>query len=218
MNKNYLFILGAQNPEMDKIEQLLVAAGMSFIYATANGQRVDDYSAYSADIINAFELNLPSKSKAILVECCTSFLFGSYDIHELETIFLGHHRIIDPSYALGPEDFFLASSIGRVLYMLAASMSPDDFIETLDRYTGKDNVKQFKPMSQCKCKECKEPMMIQLDRDFAVEIPVDIVYTAAADHCLTEALAGKCPGVDPDKLSEFVTKAGAAGHIMAKVA
>src|SRR5690606_27510283 len=32
-----------------------------------------------------------------------------------------------------------------------------------------------------------------------VVIPDDIVYTAAADHCLAAAYRGECPGVDPDE-------------------
>lgn len=34
-------------------------------------------------------------------------------------------------------------------------------------------------------------------------IPDDILFTAAADHCLGSAYAGKCPGVDPDDLMRW---------------
>src|SRR5690606_24433639 len=36
-----------------------------------------------------------------------------------------------------------------------------------------------------------------------VVIPDDLVYTAAADHCLGAAYRGECPGVDPDALMHW---------------
>jgi hypothetical protein len=36
--------------------------------------------------------------------------------------------------------------------------------------------------------------------DSVIVVPVDVVITAAADHCLGSAYRGECPGVDPDEL------------------
>src|SRR5258705_13271788 len=76
VNKNWTFVLGAQDPEMREIEKAVTQAGANFIHAAKNHIRCNPRTAYEADSVMrvgaggiAHPLVLPPKAPAIFVEC-----------------------------------------------------------------------------------------------------------------------------------------------------
>src|SRR5690606_37180410 len=51
---------------------------------------------------------------------------------------------------------------------------------------------------------------IVIDAHTFARVPQEIVYAAAADHCLAPAYRGECPGVDPDALMRWRAASRAA--------
>ena len=94
---------------------------------------------------------------------------------------IDHHRPGDPGYGKPPAEFLAASSIGQVLVLLAK-------IGCLDAWPGVDAPEGRR----------------------AVVVPQELVFTAAADHCLAAAYRGECPGVDPDALMRWRAESRAA--------
>lgn len=97
-----VFLLGADDPEMRAISEVLKAANCEVRYATADGRRVHPGNAYKADVCERGELTL------VLVECEPLELSGG------EWIRIDHHRPGDPGYGLGPARFWEASSLGQI--------------------------------------------------------------------------------------------------------
>lgn len=136
----YLYVLGAPDPEMAAIERRLIEAGHRVVYATASNARVHPGNAYAADPVTA-----PKDTVLVLVEC-------GWPDQPSDSVIIDHHKPGHPGYGRPPEEYMSASSLGQVLSHIG-----------------------------------REPGM--MDR-----------YVAAADHCLSAAYRGRCPGVDPDAL------------------
>lgn len=151
-----IFILGAADPEMNTIENLLGSYDIRFEYAQANGKRVHPGNAYQAD-----QVILEVGETAVLVECQPKAVTFE-DGFPAEVIRIDHHRPGDPGYGRKPAEYWEASSIGQVFRFLELAPS-------------------------------REAKVI-----------------AAADHCLTAAYAGQCPGIDPDGLMEWRMRSRAA--------
>lgn len=66
MKKLYLFALGADDPEMWRIEEILIEHGYTYLFATHKGQRVHPQSAYQAD--TPLGINLDNYT-LVCVEC-----------------------------------------------------------------------------------------------------------------------------------------------------
>ena len=149
----YYFVLGANDPEMERIENILISEGVAFGYAEKDGRRVHPGNAYEADFMKN-----DNSETLVLVEC------GFQDSSRLpaDVIFIDHHRPGDPGYGLPPSEFWEASSIGQVHNLLGLAASDDS------------------------------------------------ILTAAADHCLAHAYAGKCPEVEPSDLMEWRVNCRAA--------
>ena len=130
MNKT-LAILGAPDPEMHAIEDLLVTAGVQVAHAMADGRRVHPGNAYRADSRggsytpwreNPTELHTNLQNTVIWVEC------GPADGSALETAFAGikcisidHHRPGDHGYGMPPANYWEASSIGQTAGLLGVN-------------------------------------------------------------------------------------------------
>lgn len=103
---NRVWILGAPDPEMELIEEILRICGESIIYATdESGQRVHSGNAYRCPVPE-----VPENSTVYAVECIDRLPEG--------WIRIDHHRPGDPGYGGPPTQFYSSSSIGQVIIEL----------------------------------------------------------------------------------------------------
>ncbi len=180
MTTGRVWVLGASDPEMARIEEVLRARGEAVVHATRGGARVRAGDAYRADMA-------PIEAEAVvLVECggetldrcsvCRDRASGRGDglglsdrgtwgglgpcgdCHAWPSGGVAgprrcdHHAPGDVGYGLGPEHYLRASSLGQVLALLGLPATHEDRL------------------------------------------------IAAADHCLGAAYRGECLGVYPDQL------------------
>lgn len=107
MRQNRIWILGAPDPEMELIEELLRKCGETVVYATdESGRRVHPGNAYRCPVPE-----VPEDSTVYAVECIGELPEG--------WIRIDHHRPGDPGYGRSPDEFLPASSIGQVIAELA---------------------------------------------------------------------------------------------------
>lgn len=118
MTENMLFVLGAADPEMQVIENLLKNCGILYAYAiAANGDRVHPGIAYKAigfRYPNSRDLLTRFSRQVVLVECDGDL----YNVDD-DPIVVDHHRQGDSGYGLPPEQFLEGSSIGQIAKLLA---------------------------------------------------------------------------------------------------
>jgi hypothetical protein len=174
----YLFILGAKDPEMQEIEDILQKNFTPRGYALCNGAQVRPDTAYKAThvLVNAGELHectmtLPELMAAstclgetiVSVECG----FVNIDEHSKFTIKnkIDHHNPGDKGYGRPPEEYWECSSLGQVMEML---------------------------YGQRLCGFCHTYRPYKQQR-----------IIAAADHCLEQAYRGNCPQVVPSELFKW---------------
>lgn len=110
-----VWILGASDPEMQMIEDLLVKSGEKVAYAVFGGKRVSPPTAYRADGYQfATDCGMVGdESEFILVECDVATPDDS------PRRVIDHHREGDPGFGRPPQDFLAASSIGQVVDWLS---------------------------------------------------------------------------------------------------
>lgn len=107
--RQYSFVLGAADPEMDEIEKLLREEGEALQYAMYKGRRVAPWNAYIADPVR-----MPVDTIVVLIECEPVLFEG----HDAVIRIIDHHRPGDPGHDLPPESFWAASSIGQLHALL----------------------------------------------------------------------------------------------------
>lgn len=201
MMNHRIWILGASDPEMTLIEELLRACGEEYIYALDDrGERVHPVNSYRCPTPV-----VPEGSTVYAVECI--------DVLPEGWVRIDHHRPGDPGYGRPPEECLPASSIGQVTRELArhgllrwrpgvrdgSGLSRDHGGRsgTYERSgSGSWYVMVDPPTGQISAM----PLMV----------PIEIVLAAAADHCLAAAYRGECPGVDPDTLMRWRAETRAA--------
>lgn len=216
---NLLFALGASDPEMQTVEQLLTECGVPFAYAVdSSGNRVHPGNAY-----RAVDLHWPDGSGngpawgavTHLVEC--GAIAGAAVRDDVTVI--DHHRPGDPGYGKGPEDFLAASSIGQTVAILAdVCRRANEHRAMTGEQLPADGWWDIYGWGAC-------PRVIPDGSDFSYEggrwivrgfagnhiaLRDKIVLAAAADHCLAAAYRGGCPGVDPDDLMRWRVESRAA--------
>jgi hypothetical protein len=122
-----VFILGANDPEMARIEAILKDSGLCFEYAqTGPGERVNPRTAYGTTL---YPLDLHGMSP-IYIECEP---FGTSPTSTR----IDHHRAGDYGYDLKPEDYARAASIGQLSLLLDFSMEhPDKLLAAMDHCFG----------------------------------------------------------------------------------
>jgi hypothetical protein len=206
------WILGAPDPEMAAIEVLLREAGQAVLYAAdQTGRRVIPSTAYEAVGVVG---DLPS-GEIVLVEC------GGPALDALRVVArCDHHRPGDPGYGRGPEDFLAASSVGQVIVALGAAGRlpaewPGETREEAARRLGCDpwiSTGAALAPGEIWFRPGPKPYWVvgcRADGRYpharyvwgpgegvgALRVPDHICLTAAADHCLAAAYAGRCPGV-----------------------
>jgi len=179
--ENTLFVLGAHDPEMKKIEDLLSLLGYSFSYALEGDIRTNVSTAYESEYFNFFQNNI------IYIECSSLYLSEN-------SLSIDHHRLGDYGYDLDHNYFVEASSLGQFFrYILE-----NDFY-----YVSTVLKLEITPK-----KEILNPHMY-FDKFWfldtvsgTVKIPEEIVLVSGIDHCLIDAYKGKCNGIDTENLLE----------------
>lgn len=123
IDKEWTFVLGAQDPEMREIERVVTDARHSRMHAAHLGRRCTPMTAYSADGVVqvgpdgwALPKVLPPKAPAVFVEC----RLGDRE----PTAVVDHHHPGDPGFDAGPEEYLRGSSLGQVLAMLEREPTP----------------------------------------------------------------------------------------------
>lgn len=194
MNPERVWILGAPDPEMEAIENLLREAGERVAHASFRGRRVTPEHAYHADGILIPRVHLPPRqgrpprAGCVTVECEPVFLRGAVILH------IDHHRPQDPGYGVPPERFMEGSSAGQAVSALARFGARLPWQE----------VRASGPATPGEISFTREPGWAVTAQDGkTLAIPEDLVLAAAADHCLVAAYQGRCPGVDPDRLMRW---------------
>lgn len=118
---NRLWILGAADPEMERIEALLRECGECIVYASRDesGRRVraaEAYEPYLSMIEPPGGTTWRGSSEPVVycVECAAPAGFTAVD----DVRVIDHHRPGDPGYGRPPSEFMTASSIGQVVLEL----------------------------------------------------------------------------------------------------
>ena len=203
------WILGAPDPEMQRIEDLLAQAGEQVAHALdETGQRVHPGNAYRAVALSA---PVPDGAAVYAVECGGPAISAG-------AVAIDHHRPGDPGYGCPPEYFLPASSIGQVIAQLARlgrlpewppastvpgggagafvlhawAPAPTWWDDELGGWRGGDTPSPSWAVSV----QSGDTAIYRI-------IPLSYVLAAAADHCLAAAYRGECPGVDPDALMRW---------------
>ncbi len=104
--EDYQVLLGADDPEMKMIADILSARGIPFSYASVKGYRTSPGDSYRADAITVL-----GTQQLVVVETAFEGMPDS-------VIVIDHHRPGDPGFALGPGRFWEASSIGQLHNLL----------------------------------------------------------------------------------------------------
>ena len=189
-----VWALGAPDPEMQRIEDLLSGLGEQVVHALdATGQRVHPGAYYRATALSA---PVPDGATVYAIECGGPAIPAG-------AVVIDHHRPGDPGYGRPPAEFLAASSIGQVLAELARlDVLPEDW-----RYVGIhpddptywDRAGELVPSPGGRTVRYWHALGMSYD----YRIPADHVLAAAADHCLAAAYRGECPGVEPDELMRW---------------
>lgn len=108
------FILGALDPEMHTIEQLLAEQGRHFVHAKLNGRRVVSGNAYVAQELSAA---IDWAQPVVWVECSVPALRTE------QHLVADHHKPGDPGYSLPAEQYWQGSSLGQVCAFLGVAQS-----------------------------------------------------------------------------------------------
>ena len=123
-----IFVLGAQDPEMKLIDEILASLSMDVLNATRDGKRVYPGNAYKADAPN---LDFDNAATLYAVEC-------GWHGEPADLTHLDHHRSGDPGYGKPPAQYFSASSIGQVFDVISRWLirtgRPDDLDRLLRDY------------------------------------------------------------------------------------
>lgn len=214
-----LWILGASDPEMAAIEALLHQCGEQVAYALdERGERVRGGNAYGG-------WAMPSAwGRAVyLVECDPRrtghlrrgpdrepFIPAAHDNEDERPILkmlIDHHRPGDPGYGRPPAEFLLASSIGQVISELAR-LGRLPWASTRRRCGTPARSSRIRWLNAGQGERNRSGWVVDVPErsgppEQAIDIPDDLVLTAAADHCLAAVYRGECSGADPDELMRW---------------
>lgn len=105
-----LFVLGANDPEMITIRDLLAQHAMPTVQARVAGKRVHPANAYEALLPAQASATLARGGRVWLVECVAKAPPGTRRID--------HHFPGDPGYGQPPDNFWTASSLGQTVAVL----------------------------------------------------------------------------------------------------
>ncbi len=191
-----LWLLGAADPEMERIEHLLKQTGEKFEYAEISGMRVNPGTAYMLRNIH--------DEVTHLVEC------GTPETGLLTRIVIDHHRPGDKGFNKDYREFMEASSIGQVISELAKlkkldklgwfSAVKEHMHDSIGDFRYSDeNASWLCAVDVHEYEEGGEAFFVQTYRT----VPYEYVLAAASDHCPTQAYKGICAGVEPNEVMRF---------------
>ena len=195
----FFFVLGTRDHEMQMIQRLLNQCNQSWHTATAGHMPVHGGTMYTIDPVMA-----PEGHQLVLVEC--GWLGQPKD-----ALIIDHHRPGDPGYGKLPDDFLEASSVGQIVNLLARAGLvhhhlpwPAIRASTSGAVAGLFNLRYTTVLGSHKAMYWDVAVQKGLPgRVEWYEVPYEVVYTAAADHCLGHAYRGRCPGVTPTSLLAY---------------
>lgn len=183
--KQPYFVLGAEDPEMSRIEDLLLGTEYPVVHAESQNGRVNSGNAYRAT-----NCGVPADAPFVAVECSIKGREPS--------VLVDHHRQGDPGHGVDPARFLEGSSIGQVISFLSKNYS----------LPAKWAIRMVKAVSGAPLAE-RGAFLFNSDQWLVLsplgwlEVPNDFVLAAAADHCLAAAFAGQCPGVNRQELIDW---------------
>jgi len=118
-SSDIIFVLGARDPEMDRIEEVLAENGLPFFHSLVDGEPVHAGNAYGAQVDASFvDASFPEDTNVIFVETSVEGI-------QPDTI-IDHHRENDPGYGMPAEDSWEASSLGQLCTLLGIKGSHGD--------------------------------------------------------------------------------------------
>lgn len=203
MGGTRLWALGASDPEMERIEGVLLAAGELVAYATAPGRDGRPARVHSGNAYKAASPIPGQGEELILVEC------GGAALESGRWRRADHHRPGDAGYGRPPGEFLPASSLGQVISLVGGApsweegwfgdWSPVGAAGGAIRYDARGGGWWVQGPRE-------DGRNVHAYR----RVPRDLVLAAAADHCLAAACMGACPGVKPASLLAWRTETQAA--------
>lgn len=117
IQSNYFFLLGASDPEMNRIAELMKLLGIDHANAMGDGRPVHAGNAYRAQMPATPWQN---HHTLVFVEC---------DIPGITPdIRIDHHNPGDPGYALPAQEYFRASSLGQFFTLMQLTPSHKDHV------------------------------------------------------------------------------------------
>lgn len=123
VDRDVVFVLGAQDPEMREIERALRRTARPFVHAARRDQRSMPRTAYEADGVvrvsragRPMPAVLPPLEAAAFVECTVA---GHPPLLRVD-----HHHPGDPGYEKGADAYLEGSSLGQVLQLLEMEPNP----------------------------------------------------------------------------------------------
>ena len=173
--KNTIFLLGAKDPEMDIIQELLEEKHLNFQFARASNGRSNATNAYQS--IN----DLSRYKRAIFIEC------DNINPPNIST-FIDHHREGDFGYEYDYNFFLKASSLGQLISLLINEGLMDDLYE--ETCSDELQVNEYTYF--------KNKWMFKKNNEVCFVIPEKYVRIAAIDHDLSAVYEGKCKGISMD--------------------
>lgn len=188
-----LWVLGAPSDEMTAIEQLLNRCDQNYVYAMREGQRVTRSDAYAMESLRVAQMK--DLDCVFCIECAASHDHYSAGVHVLD-----HHRPNSRGFDLPPARALEASSLGQVMSWISLLYGDRGEVPPLG-WTELNSVlvPSVKPWtSGVISTSISGGELCCRGRWF--EVPAELRYVAAVDHCQEAAYRGEVPGVDPDEL------------------
>lgn len=112
-----IFVLGAQDPEMRAIEEVLNRAGLEFAYAAIDHVRCSAANAYRADSLVRVGKN--GRSSPVLAAPNRPLAFVESRLSgRARQLHIDHHHEGDPGFSCEPARYLEGSSLGQVLTLL----------------------------------------------------------------------------------------------------
>lgn len=203
-----VIVFGASDPESIAAKKLASSWGWIVLTASAGGKPVHGGNAYKGD--GVLEPHTPQDGDTILFFEC-GFSGGDW-AGVTPSVRFDHHNPGDKGYGAAPRDFFLGSSLGQLI----AYHAQRDGSSSLG-FPGEGYVDWTAPANDATIQFCSPewgygvttPEIVD-GLGVVIPIPQELTLIAAADHCLSHAYQGKCPGVSPEALWEFRMAAKAA--------